>query len=173
MTATRRAFTDFPPRRLYLDTSFVLNSLVSTYPYHVQASSFLVNLATSSVTTLYVSALFWIEFAHVVCTQPFREGLPTDLQQHFELHDWERPAVRDAYLNYWLGEVQGQLSAFDWYEIGVTDGVRVHALQLLVSFRLKGLDATHVACAQAAGLVDIASFDHDFRRVDGLYLWTV
>jgi predicted nucleic acid-binding protein len=75
-------------------------------------------------------------------------------------------------VNYWLEELQSLLNYFDWHEIDVTDDVRVHALQLLVTFRLKGLDATHIACAQALGITDIASFDSDFRRVDGLYLWT-
>jgi predicted nucleic acid-binding protein len=69
--------------------------------------------------------------------------------------------------------LQGLLDNFAWYEIGVTADVRVHALQLMVQFQLKGLDATHVACAQAANVLDLASFDRDLRRVDGLHLWTV
>src|SRR5262245_12055268 len=88
--ATRRALTDFPPRRLYLDTSFVLNSLITTHPYHAQAVDFLVNLVTSGVTTLYVSALSWMEFAHAVCLPAFRNSLPAGFQQRFQLHDWEQ-----------------------------------------------------------------------------------
>jgi predicted nucleic acid-binding protein len=172
MPAIRRTLTDFPPRRLYLDTNFVLNCLVSTYPYHTAAAAFLVNTVASGITTLYVSTLSWIEFTHVICLPDFRSHLLPDFQQHFRLHDWTELVVRDAYVNYWLEELQSLLNYFDWHEIDVTDDVRVHALQLLVTFRLKGLDATHIACAQALGITDIASFDSDFRRVDGLYLWT-
>jgi hypothetical protein len=38
--------------------------------------------------------------------------------------------VREAYVNYWLSELQGLLDNFAWYEIGITADVRVHALRL-------------------------------------------
>jgi predicted nucleic acid-binding protein len=169
--ATRHAFTEFPPRSLYLDTNFVLAHLVSTYDYHPAAVRFLAALAASAITTLYVSALSWIEFAHVVCASDFRANLPTRVQQRFQLVDWHQPESRDDYLDVWLAGMTGLLAPFPWYEIGVTD-VRVHALQLMTAFNLDGLDATHIACAQAVGVSDIVSFDRDFRRVDGLHLWT-
>ncbi len=72
-----------------------------------------------------------------------------------------------------LDRLNALLSGFNWYEIDVTVDVSVHALQLMAQYTLKGQDATHVACAKAAGVVDLASFDTDFRRVDGLHLWTI
>jgi hypothetical protein len=54
--ATRHALTEFPPRRLYPDTNFLLNVLVPSYPFHVAASGFLLQIATTEMTTLYVSS---------------------------------------------------------------------------------------------------------------------
>jgi predicted nucleic acid-binding protein len=170
--ATRRSLTSYPPAALYLDTSFLLNALIPGYPYYPATSAFLVNVADAQRTRLYVSTLVWIEFAHVVMQPRFHQGLAGDMQVAYSLAHWDEAAVRDSYLTAMTGALQDLLDAFGWFEIGVTPDVRVHALQLMAQFRLDGHDATHLACAQAAGLTDLASFDRDFRRVDGLDLWT-
>jgi predicted nucleic acid-binding protein len=94
--ATRHALTDFPPRRVYLDTNFLLSCLFTTYPYHAEAGAFMVNLATSDVTTLYLSANSWVEFVHVLCRPDFRDGLPQDLQDRFQIAAWDDWPVREA-----------------------------------------------------------------------------
>jgi predicted nucleic acid-binding protein len=170
--ATEHAFTEFPPGQLYLDTNFLLAHLVSDYAQHADAVAFLAEVARCGITTLYLSALSWMEFAHIVCSTQFRASLPTDVQQRFRLMDWQQATVRDAFLTTWVGYLEGLLAPFPWYEIAVTDDVRVHALQLMAAFNLDAHDATHVACAQEAGVLDFVSFDRDFRRVDGLHLWT-
>jgi predicted nucleic acid-binding protein len=170
--ATRRSLTDYPPASLYLDTSFLLNALIPDYPFHAAASAFLVNVADAERTRLYVSTLVWIEFAHVVMQPRFHQGLPPDVQAAYSLAHWDLASVRDAYLTAMLERLQDLLEAFGWYEIEVTADIRVHALQLMAQYDLDGHDATHVASAQAAKLTDVVSFDSDFRRVDGLILWS-
>ncbi len=41
----------------------------------------------------------------------------------------------------------------------------------MAEYNLKAHDAVHVATAFAAEVLDFASFDADYRRVAGLYLW--
>ena len=45
------------------------------------------------------------------------------------------------------------------------------ASRLVATFNLKAHDALVVAVAQALHVPHIASFDRDFRRVDGIELW--
>ena len=173
MPATRHALTEFPPRRLYPDTNFLLNVLVPSYPYHAAASGFLLQIAAAEMTTLYVSSLTWLEFGNAVLRADFRAGLAADVQRQYGLDDWGTAEVRDDYLAAMLNRLHALLSGFDRYEVSVTLDVSIHALQLMGQHALRWQDAAHVACAQAVGVVDVVSFDRVFRRVDGLHLWTV
>lgn len=172
MPATRHALTEFAPSRLYPDTSFLLNVLIPSYPRHAAASAFLRQLVRTGATTLYVSSLTWLEFGHAVLRPDCRAGLAPDVQRQYRMDRWHDIDVRDAYLVSLIDRMQALLSEFDWYDVAVTLDVSLHALQLMGQYGLKGQDAAHVACAQAVGVVDVASFDTDFRRVDGLHLWT-
>jgi predicted nucleic acid-binding protein len=170
--ATRHALSEFPPGRLYLDTNFLLNVLIPTYPLHAAAASFLRGLVRTGVTTLYVSSLTWLEYGHAVLRADFCAGLAAEVRQQYLLDQWDHLDVRDTYLTALTDRLLALLNEFDWYDVAVTLEVSLHALQLMGQYGLKGQDAAHVACAQAVGVVDVASFDADFRRVDGLHLWT-
>ncbi len=63
------------------------------------------------------------------------------------------------------------LTPFVWYEVSVTPDVRRRALQHMMRWNLQATDALHLACAEEAGVMDFASFDRGFRRVDQLILW--
>jgi predicted nucleic acid-binding protein len=169
--ATERAFTELPPQQLYVDTDFILNYLLAPQPHHARVVPFVLRLAEQGLTTLHISALSWIELAHVVRRQAFRDALPPEWQQNAQLASWERPAVRAQYLSDWVGLVHRLLAQFAWNEVAVTPEVSVRALQHVATYSLGPQDAVHLACAQEAGVLDLASFDAGFRRVDGLFLW--
>jgi predicted nucleic acid-binding protein len=175
--ATRHALTEFPPRHLYLDTNFLLNALVPSYPFHTPARAFVEHLATMGLTTLYVSSLSWLEFGYAVLSATFRAGLADEWQAQYALPHWGQPDIaaahRDAYLTAMVDRALAVLQEFPWVEISLSPDISVHALQLMGQYNLRGQDAGHVACAQAANVVDLGSFDTDFHRVDGLHLWTL
>jgi hypothetical protein len=50
---------------------------------------FILNMARSAVTTLYLSSLSWVEFVHVLCLATFRESLPLDMHDRFRLAAWD------------------------------------------------------------------------------------
>ncbi len=103
--------------------------------------------------------------------QDFRVALPQAWKQTYDLVHWEQQPVRAAYLMAWLQLVERMLAPFAWEEISVTPGVRERALRHMMIFGLQAMDAVHLACAEAIGVVDFASFDRGFRRVDSLILW--
>jgi predicted nucleic acid-binding protein len=169
--ATERAFTGLPPQQLYVDTDFILNYLLATQPHHTRVVPFILRLAEQGLTTLHISALSWIELAHVVRRQAFRDALPSEWQQNAQLAQWERPAVREQYFADWVALVRRLLAQFAWNEVAVTPEVSLRAIQHVATYNLGPQDAVHLACAEEAGVMDLASFDARFRRVDKLYLW--
>lgn len=55
--------------------------------------------------------------------------------------------------------------------IPLTDQVWHVAALLIAMYNLKMHDATYLATASLAEMVDMASFDRGYRRVDRLFLW--
>lgn len=63
------------------------------------------------------------------------------------------------------------LSHFNVEEVDLTEHIRKKVRLFMAEHNLKAHDAVHVATAFAAEVLDFASFDADYRRVAGLYLW--
>lgn len=154
------------------DTNVCLDYLIDSRPRYALAVRLFQHLDACQLTTLYVSPLSWTEFAHVIRTQQFRDGLSPAWQQRYGLARWaQAPAVRRRYLAALLGQLEALLDQIGWAEIAITSDVRRRALQYVSQYNLQSQDAVHLACAAEAGVVDLASFDEGFRRVDNLYLW--
>ncbi len=152
-----------PPQRLYLDTNVCLDYLINARPRYALAARLFQHLAAYQLTTLYVSPLSWTEFAHVIRTQSFRDGLSPQWQQHYGLAQWTQdPAVRQTYLTALLGQFETLLDQFGWAEVVITSDVRRRALQYIAQYNLHSQDAMHLACATEAGVMDLASFDQGF-----------
>jgi predicted nucleic acid-binding protein len=84
---------------------------------------------------------------------------------------WQEPLVRQAYVQAFVNGLNALLAQFSWVEIDLIPQIRTTALQLVAQYNLGGQDAVHLASATWAGVLDVASFDEGFRRVDGLSLW--
>jgi predicted nucleic acid-binding protein len=169
--AIERGFDEMPPSRLYLDTDFVITYLVSTQRHHARCQAFVERLGEMGLTTIFVSPLVWLEFAHVITRESFRAALPPDLTDSLQVSRWQESLVRQTYIQAFLGLLEAFLAQFEIVEIPLATDVRVHALQNVALYGLDTHDAAHLATAISAGVLDLASFDGGFRRVDGLYLW--
>jgi predicted nucleic acid-binding protein len=172
LPATERGFLETPPQRLYVDTDFILTYLVSTRPHHARCRPFVERVQGMGITTLYVSSLVWLEYAHVITRPAFRSALPEHTQREFAFEHWENdPAVRQRYFEYSINLLNEFLDQIGWVEVSLTDQVRAAALQFIGQYNMGSHDAANVASAQFAGVIDLASFDQGYRRVDGLFLW--
>ncbi|MBI4494716.1 MAG: type II toxin-antitoxin system VapC family toxin [Chloroflexi bacterium] len=170
MPATELAFSNPPPRALYLDTDVLINYLVSSEPHHQRSRTFLERLLAQD-TTLYVSSLTWIEYAHVITRDDFRRRLSQEIRQRLRLDRWGDRAVRQRYLQEYVQALDELLAQFEWAEVFPLVDVRQAALGFMDQYNLDGQDAIHLASAFSHGVVDFASFDRVYRRVDGLHLW--
>jgi predicted nucleic acid-binding protein len=169
--ATEHVFSEMPPTQLYLDTNVLIAHFVSNHVHHERARDFLLHLFRSRVTILYVSPLFWIELTYVVSQPDFRAALPPEWRRDARLGRWHRAEVRRSYLTGFWVALEQLLDQFDWEEISISQSVRVQALAHVATYGLEPEDALHLAAAEAAGVMNIASFDAAFRRVDSLHLW--
>ena len=58
-----------------------------------------------------------------------------------------------------------------WGQPVITCRARSIALEFVSRYNVGPHDAANLASAQFAGVLDLASFDRGYRRVDGLFLW--
>jgi predicted nucleic acid-binding protein len=173
--ATERSFSltgnELPPSRLYVDTDFLIAALIGSEPNHQRTAAFLERLVEHGLTTLYMSSLAWLEYSHHITKERVRRAWPLDIQHRYQLDRWENPEVRARYLEDRHAALARLLSHFNVEEVNLTEHIREAARLLMAEYNLKSHDAAHVATAFAAEVVDFASFDSGYRRVDGLYLW--
>lgn len=171
MPATEHAFSEPAPAGLYLDTDILISCLVESQPDHERCRAFLDRLAQEGATAVYVSSLTWLELAHVVCKQGFRDQIPDAMQQQYQLDRWQERAIRERYLGSLLEGFDQLLSAFNWGEVPIVSALRREALGYMMAYRRDPHDAAHVAAARSIGVADLASLDRAYRRVDDLELW--
>jgi predicted nucleic acid-binding protein len=112
--AFEHAFLDPVPAHLYVDTDILVNYLIDTQPHHARCRAFVERLRQEQRTTLYVSSLSWLEFAHVISRPGFRDELADDLQRRFRIGRWERSEIRRGYFEGLLGELEAVLDHFAW-----------------------------------------------------------
>src|SRR6266516_362656 len=116
MAATERSFSETPPAKLYLDTNFILDYLISTRPNYARVRDFLQRAAEMSLTHVHISSLSWVEFGHVVRRQDFRDKLPDEWRAQYQLDQWEDLDVRRRYLGDMCKLFEECLVAFEWTE---------------------------------------------------------
>jgi predicted nucleic acid-binding protein len=171
MAAIEHAFSEAPPRELYLDTDFIIGCLERSDPHHARCAEFMDRIASTARTMLCISSLSWLEFIHTITRERFREIVSDEVRQQFRLDRWEEPAVRRAYIAHLTSSFEVLLSQCDWAEVSLTPEIRADAVDVIATYNLNTHDAVHLATMRDVGVVSLASLDRGFRRVDGLHLW--
>lgn len=173
MPAIERPFDGsvLPPSRLYVDTDVLVAATVRTHPHYSRSSALFSLLIRYGLTTLYLCPVSWMEFAHVFGKETFRRALPPEFDHLDPIAGWEDVTVREAYFQFVMRTFNALLSPFEWNQVLLSDDVQTRAIGQMATHNLGAQDAVHLACAEIAGVRDLGSFDHRFRRVNGLYLW--
>jgi predicted nucleic acid-binding protein len=169
--ATEHAFTEQPPDQLYIDTDFIIACLERTDPHHNRCAVFMERLVAHDRTTLFISSLSWLEMIHAITRQRFRDLVGDDLRRRFRLDRWDELTVRQSYTAYMVESFSTFLDQCDWAEVDLTPAIRAEAVGLISTYNLGTHDAVHLATAGSVGVVDFASLDRGYRRIDALHLW--
>ena len=131
---------------------------------HERAMSFAGRLRDSNCIVVY-SSLIFIEAPQCWRRMYARGSLVSDHIEGDPISD-RINAFRKA-----DGALNDLLTSFLRRRVGINRPLMRVASRLVATFNLKAHDALVVAVAHALGVPHIASFDRDFRRVDGIELW--
>jgi predicted nucleic acid-binding protein len=170
MPAEERLFEDSPPKVILLDTSFVVAHLVAGEKQHEECLSFSEKLQAAGTVVVY-SAILRPEYLNAWRTLIQKGYLPSEPAPQMRM---ELGALQGERLH-WLRIADRLLRQFlsDFYQKEVRLNRRVlnRMVDIMGRHNLKSYDAIHIASASDVGCRDIASFDSDFRRIDGIRLW--
>jgi predicted nucleic acid-binding protein len=151
-----------PPDPAFLDTSFVVEALITTQPNHKPCQAFLLGLAEAG-STIYFNRLLEIELAETA----FRLALVDRFgkKRWLQARSDGRARIRAGRL---MGDVQKAwektLAAFSFVRIEL-DEVAAAVPALMRAYGLKSYDAVHAASALYASVDTIIALDVDFARL--------
>jgi predicted nucleic acid-binding protein len=163
LPARRHSFFEDPlPDVGVFDSSFVFDAAIDTGEIqHDAGQQFAQRLRRHKTLPVYSSLLF-IE-APQCWRRLFRRGIlsrtPTSIADRIEAFGVADKLLADF------------LSAFGCQEIAITKTFMSAASRLVAHHDLSAHDALVVAVAQELSVSHIASFDRDFRRLEGIDLW--
>ncbi len=164
MPAERHRFSEGePPELLFFDTSFVL-SVVLTHEAHNEACHAFLGRLRIAGAAVVVSPVLLLEYFNG-WRRAMAQGLigssqGVDANERGRLFSIASDLLREALANFRVREVR------------LTDALQERMLQLMTEYNLQSLDAVNIASALEIGCADVVSLDDDFRRVDGIRLWT-
>jgi predicted nucleic acid-binding protein len=166
LPANRHSFNeDRLPEQIIVDSSFLFDAVMETdQGRHEPALGFAQRLRASNCVLVY-SSLIFIE-APQCWRRMYARGLLVPNQQGHDVVSDRINAFNKA--DNLLNEL---LASFRRRRVAISGRLMSAASRLVAMLNLKAHDALVVAIAHEIGVPDIASFDRDFRRVDGVELW--
>jgi predicted nucleic acid-binding protein len=155
-------FEDSLPDVVVCDSSFVFDAAVNTGEIQHEAGQQFAQRLRRHHALLVYSSLLFIEAAQC-WRRLFRKGIFGRM----------RPSIEDRIEAFGFADklLTDFLNAFGCQEIAITKPLMAAASRLVAHHDLSAHDALVVAVAQELGVTHIASFDRDFRRLDGIELW--
>lgn len=166
MPAKRHSFDENRlPETIVADSSFLFDAVMETGAgRHERAMSFARRLRASNCIVVY-SSLIFLE-APQCWRRMYARGalLPDRIESDLTGNRINAFRKADDALN-------DLLTSFLRRRVAINRPLLRVASRLVATFNLKAHDALVVAVAHALGVPHIASFDRDFRRVDGIELW--
>lgn len=158
------------PSDIYLDTNILVAAIVSGSDNSTSAREYCMHLVTTR-SNVYYSKIVRLEVSQAIlrlATSATR--LPADIRDRHGLDRWDFDfLVRHRWMEYGIREFERIRSDFAHvYEYPFDDEIWRRSIHIMSHYRLRSLDAIHVATAQQLGIGDFATSDADFRRIDNL-----
>lgn len=152
------------PPSVYLDTSFVVATMMRGTVHHEVTTAFYDELIAQG-STIYFSTLLRAELLQsFVAIGNNPRSLTQATRRLYRLQHWGRDeAVRQTWLNTGLQQFESFLNQFTAVNEIILDAETIaSSTEVMARFQLKSYDAIHVASAVVAGVRDIATVDIDF-----------
>ena len=158
------------PSDIYLDTSTLVAAIVTGSDDSRSASQYCKRLVEAE-TNVYFSKIVRLEVSQAIlriATSAIR--LPKETRDRHRLDRWDFDfLVRHQWMEHGIREFERIRSDFAHvYEYPFDDEIWRRSIYIMSHYRLRSLDAIHVATAQQLGTRYFATSDADFRRIDDL-----
>ena len=164
------------PSRIYVDTSFILASLIRGLAHSEPCIQFCEQLADHH-TTVYCSDLLRLEIANALRNLVLRRPaqLAEPVRQRYQLTRWAADsAVRRRWMRFGCSQLAGRLGSFEAVvELPLSTAIWERSVRLMAAYDLKSNDALHVATALTHRLKHFATTDREFEGINGLQLWLI
>lgn len=149
------------PEELLVDTSFVVEALITSQPLHAACVKFLIRLAEEEVPIRF-SAMLELELAEAAFQLALKEKHPKDWKRY--RHDG-RARPRGARLMSGVQQAwEAVLEYFDFERVEIS-GVSADVPRLMRAYGLASYDAVHAATALRANPVGIVTTDVGFASL--------
>jgi len=146
------------PDPIALDTSFVVEALLSTQPLHAVCDDFLTSIGDSGVTVV-TSDLLAVELAETAFAIALKERWGRRWRGHRTDGRARRPATH--LLNDTISRYETLLLSLDHFSVPLADTANV-ARNFMTSYGIASYDAVHAASAIAADAEAIVTLDTGF-----------
>jgi predicted nucleic acid-binding protein len=146
------------PDPIALDTSFVVEALLSTQPLHAVCDDFLTRIGDSGVTVV-TSDLLAVELAETAFAIALKERWGRRWRGHRTDGRARRPATH--LLNDTISRYETLLLSLDHFPVPLADTANV-ARNFMTSYGIASYDAVHAASAIAADAEAIVTLDTGF-----------
>ena len=149
------------PDEVTLDTSFVLNALLTAEPHHAAAGSFIEQLADAEALLVF-NRLLEIELREVAFRTPLIERYPGDWKRR--RHDGRSLRRASRLIQQTMEAWHQLLGAFDYLLVELEE-VHGRIDEFMDRFGLGSYDAVHAATAQYSGVRTMITTDAGFAAV--------
>lgn len=159
---------------LYVDSS-LLTAATLAGTHHSQAAAVFFDQLLQPPVRLYFSHLVRYEFLRALeRLATSRTLLAPEVRAVHALDEWDSAHVRQRWFEFGMQQLDEFVSSIgEVFELPIDQTLYRSALEIMSTYRLNSYDALHVATALRVGLVDFASCDRDFERVEAMRVYYV
>lgn len=158
------------PDDVYVDTSVIVAAMVNGSHYSQESRRFCTRLALDG-SRVYFSQISRIEVSQAVARMASNPGrLDPDVRSAYGLDRWDMDfMVRNRWMSTMTGSFDTIVDEFAAsFEVPFDSDIWRRSIPVMAHYRMRSMDAIHVASARSLGVRALATNDDHFRRVDGL-----
>jgi len=159
--------TDRLPDRIYLDSSVLINSIITTSKYYDQCSDFIERVSDKS-TRCFISSLTFDEIWYILI-----KSITEDITGSNFIHEYrEDPSIIKLATDIIDRLTLDIMMADNFIIIPVTMDIIMAAREYLWKYSLLPRDAIHLSSMFSIGIKALVTTDEDFGRVEDIEIYT-
>ncbi|RLC74484.1 MAG: hypothetical protein DRI61_16520 [Chloroflexi bacterium] len=159
--------TDELPDRIYLDSSILINSIITTSKYYDECSRFIERISDMAIKC-FISSLTFDEIWYILIKSVVEDKTDKNFIENYR----KRPSIINLAKDVVDRITLDIIMADNFIIIPVTLEVITMAREYIWKYSLLPRDAIHLSAMFSIGINTIATTDEDFKRVENITIYT-